>query len=58
MLPRVRFGKTGLEVTRLGLGGYPFGGVNRAPIHIDGVVGQPTLVVDGETLIEEGEYRV
>ena len=30
MLPRVRFGKTGLEVTRLGLGGYPFGGVNRA----------------------------
>ena len=30
MLPRVRFGKTGLQVTRLGLGGYPFGGVNRA----------------------------
>jgi len=30
MIPRVRFGRTGLEVTRLGLGGYPFGGVNRA----------------------------
>jgi aryl-alcohol dehydrogenase-like predicted oxidoreductase len=30
MLPRVRLGRTGLEVTRLGLGGYPFGGVNRA----------------------------
>lgn len=30
MLPRVRFGKTNLEVTRIGLGGYPFGGVNRA----------------------------
>jgi aryl-alcohol dehydrogenase-like predicted oxidoreductase len=29
-IPRVRFGRTGLEVTRLGLGGYPFGGVNRA----------------------------
>lgn len=30
MIPRVQFGRTGLEVTRLGLGGYPFGGVNRA----------------------------
>jgi len=30
MLPRVRFGRTGLEVPRLGIGGYPFGGVNRA----------------------------
>jgi len=30
MLPRVRFGKTGLEVTRIGLGGYAFGGVNKA----------------------------
>jgi aryl-alcohol dehydrogenase-like predicted oxidoreductase len=30
MIPRVRLGKTGLEVTRIALGGYPFGGVNRA----------------------------
>jgi len=30
MLPKVRFGRTGLEVTRLALGGYPFGGVNLA----------------------------
>src|SRR5512136_409672 len=30
MIPRVRFGRTGLTVTRLALGGYPFGGVNRA----------------------------
>lgn len=30
MIPRVRFGRTGLEVTRLALGGYPFGGVNKA----------------------------
>jgi aryl-alcohol dehydrogenase-like predicted oxidoreductase len=30
MLPRVRLGRTNLEVTRLALGGYPFGGVNRA----------------------------
>jgi len=30
MLPKVRFGKTDLSVTRLALGGYPFGGVNRA----------------------------
>ena len=30
MISKVRFGRTGLEVTRLALGGYPFGGVNRA----------------------------
>jgi len=30
MLPKERFGKTELEVTRLALGGYPFGGVNLA----------------------------
>jgi len=30
MLPKVRFGKTELSVTRLALGGYPFGGVNLA----------------------------
>jgi leucyl aminopeptidase (aminopeptidase T) len=35
-----------------------YGGANHAPIHIDGVVGQPTLTVDGETLIEEGKYLV
>lgn len=29
-LPQVRYGKTDLQVTRLALGGYPFGGVNRA----------------------------
>src|SRR5512142_630216 len=29
-VPRVRLGRTNLEVSRLGLGGYPFGGVNRA----------------------------
>jgi leucyl aminopeptidase (aminopeptidase T) len=33
-------------------------GVNPAPIHIDGIVGQPTLVVGGETLIEKGRYLV
>jgi len=30
MIPRVRLGRTGLEVTRIGLGGFPFGGVNKA----------------------------
>lgn len=30
MIPTVRFGRTELEVTRLALGGYPFGGVNLA----------------------------
>ncbi len=38
--------------------GFMGGGHNPAPIHVDGVVGQPTLVVDGETLIERGEYLV
>jgi aryl-alcohol dehydrogenase-like predicted oxidoreductase len=30
MLPEVRFGRTGLTVTRIALGGYPFGGINQA----------------------------
>lgn len=30
MMPTVRFGKTNVSVTRLGLGGFPFGGVNEA----------------------------
>ena len=30
MIPTARFGKTGLTVTRLGMGGFPFGGVNEA----------------------------
>jgi aryl-alcohol dehydrogenase-like predicted oxidoreductase len=30
MIPTARFGKTGLYVTRLGMGGFPFGGVNEA----------------------------
>ena len=30
MIPTVRFGRTDLEVTRIALGGFPFGGVNRA----------------------------
>lgn len=32
------------------------GGTNIAATHIDGVVGQPTLEIDGKTLIESGEY--
>lgn len=35
-----------------------YGGQNRAPIHLDGVIGGPTLVVDGVTLIEDGDYLV
>jgi len=30
MIPKARFGRTGLEVARVALGGFPFGGVNRA----------------------------
>ncbi|MBN1563598.1 MAG: aminopeptidase [Anaerolineae bacterium] len=35
-----------------------YGGQNSAPIHLDGVIGEPTLVVDGETLIKNGQYLV
>ncbi len=30
MLPHVILGRTGLEVTRIGIGGFPFGGINKA----------------------------
>lgn len=30
MLPQTRFSKTNLTVTRIALGGYPFGGVKKA----------------------------
>ncbi len=33
-----------------------FGGENPAPIHEDGVVSQPTMWVDGELLIDGGQY--
>ena len=36
----------------------PYNGQNRAPIHLDGVIGQPTLVVDGQVLIKQGQYLV
>lgn len=36
----------------------PYNGKNKAPIHLDGVMGNPTLIVDGETLIDNGEYLV
>lgn len=36
----------------------PYNGVNKAPIHLDGVMGNPTLVIDGETLIDEGNYLI
>ncbi len=35
-----------------------YGGQNRAPIHLDGVIGDPTLIVDGETLIRSGDFLV
>jgi leucyl aminopeptidase (aminopeptidase T) len=34
------------------------GGENPAPIHEDGVVGQPTMRVDGELLIDAGRYML
>jgi leucyl aminopeptidase (aminopeptidase T) len=36
----------------------PYNGQNRAPIHLDGVMGNPTLTIDGEMLIDQGRYLV
>lgn len=33
-----------------------FGGANVATTHIDGVVGQPTLAIDGQIVIRDGEH--
>lgn len=35
-----------------------YGGQNAAPIHLDGVVDKATLIVDGETFVEAGEFLV
>lgn len=36
----------------------PYNGKNHAPLHLDGVMGQPTLTVDDEVLIDKGKYLV
>ncbi len=36
----------------------PYNGRNKAPIHLDGVMGNPTVVVDGEMLIDNGRYLI
>ncbi|MDZ7374360.1 MAG: aminopeptidase [candidate division KSB1 bacterium] len=35
-----------------------FGGTNEAPVHIDGIMLKPTLVIDGKTILEQGEIVV
>jgi len=36
----------------------PYNGQNHAPIHLDGVMGRPTLTIDGSVLIDDGKYLV
>jgi len=36
----------------------PYNGQNLAPIHLDGVMGNPTVTVDGELMIDNGKYLV
>jgi leucyl aminopeptidase (aminopeptidase T) len=36
----------------------PYNGQNHAPIHLDGVMSNPTLIVDGGVLIDQGRYLV
>lgn len=33
-----------------------YGGENDVPIHLDGVLRKPTMIVDGKKIIEDGEY--
>jgi aryl-alcohol dehydrogenase-like predicted oxidoreductase len=55
MIPKVRFGRTELQVTRLALGGYPFGGVNQArgwnPFTSDG---RATAIATVHAVIDAG----
>jgi leucyl aminopeptidase (aminopeptidase T) len=34
----------------------PIGGKNEAKIHIDGIIGEPTIVVDGKTIMTKGKF--
>jgi leucyl aminopeptidase (aminopeptidase T) len=34
----------------------PLGGKNEAKIHIDGIIGEPTIVVDGKTVMTKGKF--
>lgn len=36
----------------------PYNGQNHAPIHLDGVMGRPTVTVDGDRMIDDGKYLV
>ena len=36
----------------------PYNGQNVAPLHLDGVMSQPTVTVDGDLLIEQGRYLI
>jgi leucyl aminopeptidase (aminopeptidase T) len=40
---------------------YPsstLGGTTRAPVHFDAVMAAPTLELDGEVVLEDGEFTV
>jgi len=34
----------------------PIGGKNEAKIHIDGIIGEPTIIVDGKTVMTKGQF--
>ena len=34
-----------------------YGGNNDVPIHLDGVLRKPTMIIDGKVVIEDGEFR-
>ena len=35
-----------------------FGGKIKAPLHIDGIIKNPTLVIDGQIIIKDGKHLI
>jgi len=35
-----------------------FGGKVKAPVHLDGIMKNPTLVIDGKTVIKDGKHLI
>ena len=37
---------------------YTFGGQNHSSVHMDLLIQHPTVIIDGKTIIENGEYKI
>ena len=34
------------------------GGTVKAPIHLDGIIANPTIYLDGEVILSQGQFRI